>query len=54
MRLLSDAPPDMARGDRLKLRVAVQLDALQPSDVHVEFIARQRHCHAQFQSRFYV
>jgi starch phosphorylase len=41
MRLVNDAPPDMMRGVRLKLRVAVQLDALQPSDVRVEFIARR-------------
>jgi starch phosphorylase len=41
MRLLTDAPPDLTRGERLKLRVAVQLDSLQPSDVRIEFIGRR-------------
>jgi starch phosphorylase len=42
LRLLSDAPADMARGERLHLRVAAALDGLQPADVRVEFVAHRR------------
>jgi len=39
LRLLNDAPGDMTRGERLRLRVAAALAGLQPADVRVEFIA---------------
>ena len=42
LRLLSDAPADIARGERLRLRVAAALAGLQPTDVRVEFVARRR------------
>jgi glycogen phosphorylase len=42
LRLLTDAPPDMPRGERLRLRVAAGLNGLQPSDVRVEFVARRQ------------
>jgi starch phosphorylase len=42
LRLLNDAPGDMTRGERLRLRVAAALAGLQPSDVRVEFIAHRR------------
>ena len=42
LRLLTDAPADMPRGERLRLRVAASLNGLQPSDVRVEFIARRQ------------
>ena len=42
LRLLSDAPPDLPRGERLRLRVAANLCGLEPSDVRVEFVARRR------------
>jgi starch phosphorylase len=41
LRLLSDAPADMARGERLRLRVAAALAGLQATDVRVEFVARR-------------
>ena len=39
--LLEDAPPELPRGRRLRLRVAASLNGLQPSDVRVEFLARR-------------
>jgi starch phosphorylase len=42
MRLLSDAPEDMPRGERLRLRIAAGLGGLQPTDVRVEFVARRQ------------
>jgi starch phosphorylase len=42
LRLLSDAPADMTRGERLRLRVAATLEGLLPADVRVEFVARRR------------
>jgi len=42
LRLLADAPADMPRGDRLRLRVAASLNGLHPSDVRVEFVARRQ------------
>jgi starch phosphorylase len=41
LRILSEPPPDMPRGERLRLRVAVDLNGLAPSDVYVEFVARR-------------
>ena len=31
----------MPRGERLRLRVAVELNGLPPADVYVEFVARR-------------
>jgi starch phosphorylase len=42
LRLLTDAPAQMPRGGRLRLRVAAALEGLQPADVRVEFVARRR------------
>jgi glycogen phosphorylase len=42
LRLLTDAPADMPRAERLRLRVAAALEGLQPADVRVEFVARRR------------
>jgi starch phosphorylase len=42
LRLLTDGPPDMPRGERLRLRVAATLNGLQPTDVRVEFVARRQ------------
>jgi starch phosphorylase len=39
MRLVSDAPAELPRGERLRLRVAANLNGLQPADVRVEFMA---------------
>jgi len=41
MRVLSEPPADMPRGERLRLRAAVVLNGLQPADVYVEFVARR-------------
>jgi starch phosphorylase len=41
LRALSEAPVDMPRGERLRLRVAVGLNGLTPADVYVEFVARR-------------
>jgi starch phosphorylase len=41
LRVLSEPPSDMPRGERLRLRVAVLLNGLQPADVYVEFVARR-------------
>jgi glycogen phosphorylase len=41
LRSLSEPPPDMPRGERLRLRVAVALNGLLPADVYVEFVARR-------------
>jgi starch phosphorylase len=41
LKLLSDATRDLPRRERLRLRVSAGLNALQPSDVRVEFIARR-------------
>jgi starch phosphorylase len=42
LRPVADAPADMPRGERLRLRVAVGLNGLQAADVRVEFVARRR------------
>ena len=42
MRLLADAPEDMPRGERLRLRVAAGLGGLHPADVRIEFVARRQ------------
>jgi starch phosphorylase len=42
LRLLADAPGDMPRGERLRLRIAASLNGLHPSDVRVEFVARRQ------------
>jgi starch phosphorylase len=42
LRLLADAPEEMPRGERLRLRVAAGLNGLQPADVRVEFVARRQ------------
>src|SRR5262249_2243778 len=42
MRLLTDAPPDVPRGERLHLRICLGLNGLSPSDLRVEFVARRR------------
>jgi starch phosphorylase len=42
LRLLADAPAEMPRGERLRLRIAAALNGLQPSDVRVEFVARRQ------------
>src|SRR5688572_3695549 len=42
LRLLTDSPAEMPRGERLRLRVAASLSGLQPSDVRVEFVARRQ------------
>src|SRR6185369_17283159 len=42
MRVLADSPPDMPRGERLRLRVAAGLNGLQPTDVRIEFVARRQ------------
>jgi starch phosphorylase len=41
LRLLTDAPAEMARGERLRLRIAAALAGLEPADVRVEFVARR-------------
>jgi len=42
LRVITDAPGDMPRGERLRLRVAAGLNGLNASDVRVEFVARRR------------
>jgi starch phosphorylase len=42
LKLLNDAPRDLPRGERLRLRVAAALNGLAPADVRVEFVARRR------------
>ncbi len=42
LRLLADAPSEMPRGERLRLRVAAALNGLDPRDVKVEFVARRQ------------
>jgi starch phosphorylase len=42
LRLLNDGPPEMPRGERLRLRVAAALNGLDPIDVRVEFVARRQ------------
>ena len=41
LRLLADLPPDLPRGQRLRLRIAAGLNGLQPADLRVEFVARR-------------
>ncbi|HEX8757254.1 MAG TPA: alpha-glucan family phosphorylase [Steroidobacteraceae bacterium] len=41
LRVVADAPADLPRGEHLRLRVAVSLNGLQPSDVRLELIARR-------------
>ena len=41
LRPLADAARDLPRGERLRLRVAAQLNGLSPSDVRLEFVAQR-------------
>ncbi len=41
LRMLADLAPDLPHRERLRLRVAAQLNGLQPADVRVEFVARR-------------
>ena len=41
VRMLADTPTELTRGESLRLRVAVNLNGLQPQDVQVEFVARR-------------
>ena len=41
LRAVADAPPDLPRGEHLRMRVAVGLNGLQPSDVRIELVARR-------------
>lgn len=41
MRVLVDVAPDLPHRERLRLRVAAQLNGLHPADVRVEFVARR-------------
>jgi len=41
LRAVADAPADLPRGEHLRMRVAVSLNGLQPSDVCVELVARR-------------
>ena len=41
LRGVADAPAELPRGERLRLRVAVSLNGLQPADVRVELVARR-------------
>jgi starch phosphorylase len=41
LRMLADINPELPQGERLRVRVAAQLNGLQPSDVRVEFVARR-------------
>ena len=41
LRRLHDAPREIARGKRLRIRVAVALNGLTPADVAVEFVAQR-------------
>ncbi|MGH8149903.1 MAG: alpha-glucan family phosphorylase [Steroidobacteraceae bacterium] len=48
-RLLSDAPSELPRRQRLTIRVAASLAGLAPEDVRVEFLARRRLPEASFE-----
>jgi starch phosphorylase len=41
LKLLNDTPPDLPRGEQLRLRVAAALNGLAPADVRVEFVAQR-------------
>jgi glycogen phosphorylase len=41
LRMLADTSPEVPQGERLRVRVAAQLNGLQPSDVRVEFVAHR-------------
>jgi len=41
LRLVSDSARDLPRAERLRVRVAVALNGLEPADVRVEFLARR-------------
>jgi len=41
LRMMLDTPPDLPRGERLRVRVSAALNGLAPSDVRVEFVARR-------------
>jgi starch phosphorylase len=41
LKLLSDLARDLPRGERLRLRIAVGLNGLQPADVRTEFVAHR-------------
>jgi starch phosphorylase len=49
LRLLADGPSEMPRGEALRLRIAADLNGLQPSDVRVEFVARRQLPEANFE-----
>jgi starch phosphorylase len=42
VRLISEPPAELPRGESLRLRVAASLGGLQPADVRVEFVARRQ------------
>jgi starch phosphorylase len=42
LRMLTPAPGELPRRERLRLRVAASLNGLQPEDVRVEFVARRQ------------
>jgi starch phosphorylase len=50
LRTLTDAPSDMPRGERLRVRVAAGLNGLQPNDVRVEFVARRELPESNFEA----
>jgi starch phosphorylase len=41
LRILADVAPDLPKGERLRLRIAAQLNGIQSADVRVEFVARR-------------
>lgn len=49
LQLLEDAPVQLPQRERLRVRVAVKLAGLAPSDVRVDFVARRRLPEASFE-----
>jgi starch phosphorylase len=41
LRMLANLSPELPQGERLRVRIAAQLNGLHPSDVRVEFVARR-------------
>jgi glycogen phosphorylase len=41
VRVVADVAPELPQGDRLRLRIAAQLNGLQPSEVRVEFVTKR-------------
>ncbi len=41
LRVVADAPAELPRGEHLRLRIAVSLNGLRPSDLRVELVARR-------------